>query len=103
MMCRMCTSGTSDSPAHVLFECTALQDARDRAWADLSRVMPNAMLQSVGNMNSNEKLKLMMSCYGGNYIPEWDELYGNTAKMVFKLYTARYEGHKISSEQPMNA
>ena len=36
--CKICSSGARDSPAHILFECTALQETRSGVWTELSRM-----------------------------------------------------------------
>ena len=90
-VCRLCSCGASDNPTHVLFECTAMQVTRDAAWTELSLKMPGAMLESIMNVNFNERVKIMMTCYGGGYVHEWDDVYEHTAKLFFKMYTARYD------------
>ena len=92
--CRLCSSGASDSPSHILFECTGLQESRHWAWAELSLAMPRAMLESMSVLDLNEKMKLVLNCYGGNYVNEWEKIYEYTAKMIYKLYSTRYERYQ---------
>ena len=93
-MCKLCAYGYLDGPAHVLFECPALQDTRDETWSGLMQVMPNAMSISMNNSSSDEKINQFFSCYGGTYIHEWNEIYAKTAIMVHKMYHARNECYK---------
>jgi len=55
--------------------------------------MPDAMVESMTNANNEEKLNVMLSFYGGSYIEEWDAIYGLTAKMVYKIYKARFNAY----------
>ena len=93
--CKLCISGAIESPAHVLFACPALQATRNDTWTRLLRIMPAAMAESMRNSNDMEKVKQFYSCYGGNYIQEWDEVYANTVKMVYEMYSARYTSYKL--------
>ena len=88
--CRLCANYRKESPTHVLFECPALQETRDSTWPGLLRSMPNAMSESIQSKNNDEKAKLLLSCYGGSYIPEWNHVYANTAKMVHLMYKQRH-------------
>ena len=92
-MCKLCTYGNLENPAHVLFACSALQDTRDNTWARLLQVMPDAMSIGIENCNNDEKINQIFTCYGGSYISEWNEIYAQTAKMVYKMYHARYESY----------
>ena len=42
---------------------------------------------------------MMMRCYGGSYISEWDNVYECTAKLIFELYSARYDCYKCMTKQ----
>ena len=55
--------------------------------------MPDAMSISVNILNNDEKINLFFSCYGGMYINEWNEIYAQTVKMVYRMYQARYKSY----------
>ena len=93
-ICKLCSSGATESPAHVLFACPALQDTRDCTWTRLLQAMPNAMAESMTNSSATNRVGQLLSCYGGIYIHDWDDVYQHTAKMVYDIYSARYEAYK---------
>ena len=51
--------------------------------------MPHALATDFRNMSDEEKLVLMISGYGQKYIPEWREVYVNTANLIDSLYKLR--------------
>ena len=88
--CQLCTLRARESPAHVLFECPALQETRHSTWPRLLRTMPTAMSESIQAISNDEKVRQIISCYGGSYIPDWNEIYTSTAQMVQKMYITRH-------------
>ena len=63
-----------ENPGHVLFECPALQVIRDNIWPKLLNTMPAAMVRNLNEMTSDQKSELILSCYGGSYLPEWNKI-----------------------------
>ena len=49
-----------------------------------------AMSESLTLFNNADRIKQMFSCYGGSYINDWDNIYEQTAKMLYHMYSARY-------------
>ena len=93
-VCKLCTTGAMETPAHVMFACPALQDTRNNTWPRLLHAMPNAMAESMTNSTDIDRFGQMLSCYGGSYIDEWEGVYSQTVKMVHQMYRARYESYK---------
>ena len=88
--CHLCTLRCREDPAHVLFECPALQEARDSTLPGLLRAMPSAMAECFSAMSNADKVRQIVSCYGGKYTQEWNSVYFLTAIMVSKLYEKRH-------------
>ena len=86
-----------ESPAHVLFECPALQVTRDDTWPRLLLSMPNAMAESIQSKTNYEKVIQLLSCYGGSYFPEWDNIYACTAQMVHLIYRKRHSMYSLDA------
>ena len=93
-VCKLCLTGTTENPAHVLFTCPALLDTRNNTWPRLLHAMSHAMAESMTNCTHLDKLGQMLSCYGGSYIEEWDAVYTQTVQMVHQMYSARYAAYK---------
>ena len=97
-ICKLCPLRAIDSPGHVLFECPALQEARESTWPKLLSSMPPAMVESINEKNYEEKSTLIVSCYGGTYIPEWDNIYHDSIKMVHVMYKKRFERYALEND-----
>ena len=78
-----------DNVIHVLFDCDKLSQMRCQLYQKLIASMPQALSEEFHNMTKREKLILMFSGYGQTYIPEWSNLYMNTATYVDSLYKLR--------------
>ena len=87
--CAICDEQTYDGNMHVLFECEKLENPRTQMLEKLTRSMPQALASDFMDMSNEEKAILMLSGYGHNYIPEWKELYVNTANLIDSLYKLR--------------
>ena len=79
IFCELCDIRAKDDSSHVLFECEGLKTIRETNWARVLLAMPNNMVNDVHNMTPGEKTVLLMSCYGGSFIPEWTNMYAQTA------------------------
>ena len=87
--CSLCDESTYDNVIHVLFDCDRMAQLRCYLYRKLIESMPNALAEQFTNMSKHEKLVLMFSGYGHRYVPEWHELYLNTANYVDSLYKLR--------------
>ena len=87
--CTLCDSQSYDNVIHVLFDCDKLSQMRCQLYQKLIASMPQALSEDFHNMTKREKLILMFSGYGQTYIPEWRNLYMNTAAYVDSLYKLR--------------
>ena len=52
--------------------------------------MPQALASDFTSLSKENKAILMLSGYGHNYIPEWSEIYVNTANFIDRLYKLRH-------------
>ena len=91
--CALCDDDIYDDSIHVLFDCEKLSPLRCRMYLKMVDSMPNALADQFGQMSKNEKLILMCSGFGHNYIREWKELYSCTASYVHCLYKLRSKSY----------
>ena len=72
--------------------------SRCDTWAMVILHMPSRMSRDVQSMNSTKKCTLLLSCYGGSYIPEWTSLYVKTLIFIRTMYMARAAIYKDIEE-----
>ena len=88
--CGICDDASLDGPAHILFECRALQYKRSITWGNTLKSMPVQMARYIESRSSREKTAFLISGLKSNvYIPEWRQVYMSVATMVHDMYKAR--------------
>ena len=88
--CNICIGQYTDSPVHILFECTELLNVRDLMWNKVISCMPVGMANDISLLNSREKYILIISgmkCT--RFIQEWSEIFKNIAFFVHTVYSER--------------
>ena len=88
--CGLCEED-KDNAIHNLFVCRKLDHVRQQKWPKVTDAMPTAMKACVNDMTNFDKTVLILSGYGNKYVPEWNELYYETACFVHELYKYRSE------------
>ena len=56
--------------------------------------MPDAMVTSINNLDDKGKTLLIFSCFGGNYVEDWNNIYEKTVKFVYDMYHARFRAYE---------
>ena len=89
-LCKLCVENVRDSPAHILFQCPSLQNTRESLWAGLAGAMPSAMRSDIETKGIDERANIIITCFGGSFVPEWSSIYTHTVMFVYHLYKSRY-------------
>ena len=87
--CGICDDQIYDDNMHVLFDCEKLETLRASLFEKLIRSMPQALASDFISLSKEDKAILMLSGYGHKYVPEWNEIYVNTANLINSLYKLR--------------
>ena len=87
--CALCQNSREDTSEHILFECAELAPYRDLQWIAVMDELPNAMADSIQKMNNKQKTEFFLSGLNSRYIAEWQSLYKEIAKFVYRLYQHR--------------
>ena len=96
--CNLCNIRNKETSVHILFECEGLSTIRDAAWTRVLSTMPTSMVNDIQSMTSGDKTSLLMSCYGGSFIPEWADIYIQTIMSVNAIYKERADKYKRLTE-----
>ena len=88
--CKLCGSYEIETVQHVVFECDGLAIIRGPNMMRLSEAMPNAMIDSYGRLDNNEKLDFLLSGLGyDKYEDQWRDIYASISKLIMELYRHR--------------
>ena len=101
--CALCESHSADTPHHVLFICEALGWIRDVKWENVCEKMPNALLHDIRCMSPSDKTEMLLSCFGGTYTSEWQDMYAEVVKFIYYMYKARcnaYDNLPLNEDRP---
>ena len=86
-VCTWCMGAVVEDAAHLLFECDRYNDLRCRKWNAVTGIMPDAMVQSIRNYNSSDKLKFILTGFNGAaYEPDWEDMYNAVLDFVYEMY-----------------
>lgn len=102
-MCGLCRVCVRENAVHVLFECNELEPLRNHCWQQLMQAMPVAMAGDLSQRSNQGKLQILLSGLGGDYVPEWDNIYTEIVKFVQSMYMHRkqmYDGLHSFSANP---
>ena len=97
--CRLCDNRKKDEIVHVLFECENLKNIRETAWNRVLESMPINMVTECQRATAREKTILLLSCYGGSFIPEWTNIYVRTINFVDVIYKERAIQYKAIEDE----
>ena len=68
-------------------------------WSKVESVMPCQLRNELRNMSPRDRTIMILSCYKSNFIPEWIELFSETARYITYVYKVRCE---LYDNQPEN-
>jgi hypothetical protein len=85
-MCFVCGETVTHKGMHIVFECEYLNEVRCEKYEEIQQVLPPALLQSLDEMNMNQKFQFFASGFNDTIIPEWDHLYQVVLKLVSYMY-----------------
>ena len=88
-ICQICDLREDDDSSRVLFVCPALNNERDNSWVGVKNVMPPAMVSGIDALPVPEKVKLLLTCWNSNFLPECTGLYVDTVHFVTSMYRCR--------------
>ena len=94
-VCQICDLRQDDDSSHVLFVCPALNNERHNSWERVKNDMPPALVSDIDALLVPEKVKLLLSCWNSNFLPEWTGLYIDTVHFVTSVYRCRAEKNDL--------
>ena len=88
--CSLCSKRARDTPAHILFDCEALNDLRKKWLTKVYRSMPAGMVTSMINANDVDKCQLFLSALKcEHFVDEWTDIFSNISTFVHQMYHER--------------
>ena len=84
---------TSVGRSHILFGCEGDVDIcqmRSTLWGSVLQASPGVLGDELVAMGQEERVKLMLNALYGEYISEWQDLYGEMCKFVYLVYMCYY-------------
>ena len=88
-VCTLCGLYELESATHMLVECVALAEHRERLWTQTLQCIPPGMASSMQAMGPGEKTQFILSGLAVKYIYEWQPIYEAIGCFVDTLYKAR--------------
>lgn len=88
--CPLCELHEVDTPTHILFSCPELTPTRTKAWHNVLRRMPPAMVIDVESLTLECKTTFILSglnCI--SYVSEWKHVYVALCEFVYCMYRKR--------------
>ena len=73
----------------MLFVYPALNNERHNSSERVQNAMPPALVSDIDALLVYEKIKLILSCWNSNFLPDWIGLYVNTVYFVTSMYRCR--------------
>ena len=95
-ICNLCNSGQAEDLAHLLFRCDHFKDLRQSLWCNVQSKAPLAMLNDMNTMSQSQRTHFLMSGLGGDFIPEWDDLYEAILEFIVSLYNCRLNQAQVT-------
>jgi hypothetical protein len=84
--CTECDSHTSQTVAHVLFDCDWLSEWRKKLWSGVVSRCPPGIVPQLLAMTSEEKTVFLLSGLHNAYVKEWSMLFEAILEFVTYLY-----------------
>ena len=94
-ICQIWDLREDDDSPHVFFVCPALNNERHNSWERVKNVMPPTLVSDIDALLVYEKVKLWLSCWNSNFLPEWTGLYVDTLYFVTSMYRCRAEKYDL--------
>jgi hypothetical protein len=91
VLCPLCGEFQAETVQHMLFECQALQQCRDRLWRDVEVVTPRALLREMNCRQARDRAIFIFSGFGCGYLPQWKDTYAAILNFVATMYIRHSE------------
>ena len=88
-VCTLCDAVARETVYHMLFDCEAFSDTRNRMWSECEYNIPEAMFRELSVMSSKQKVEFIVSAFRCDYTDGWSDVYKTIADFCYTMYKER--------------